>query len=658
MGLPRRRALESVAMSAPSLLNTSPSTVLRRVLLAAVLLLTVVGLGHRLGDRDALWEPESASADREVAQRVRSTARAVLAAVERRIISRPQPDAHAFGGTGEGESRFYERARAFAQRAGSALGSMGQRLGVVASRALGLAPRHALSAGAELAVRDAPTSRVGYGEQEAGAVQQEPTGIAVAKGPALGAYVKGGTTGLDAPEPKTLDAAVVDVNGPRPERLRSSFSAAQLRATPTEAEGLKVLAYQYHAPIYTSVSDKPRVEGIARRGTILPVRRQVYGPGCDKGRWFELTTGGYVCTGQGFFSGNDFEGSRFLEQRPVDREADMPFRYGEVVVQGAPRFTATKDDEGWFRDILKSRAKVSADGVEELRGEYLLAIDKLTSHRVAEQVGWFYQTVRGRYVRPGDVRMLSSTLHSGELLDEKTPLPLAFVLAEARAQPCFVEAGAGPHPACGRVDSVHAPEEQDAGAVPPDTGVANELTLERYSRFPVTLPDANSAFVVLGGGLTVERSKVRLALPHARPSGVGRDEKWIHISLGEQTLVAYEGDTPVFATLVSTGKKGYATPRGNFRVHEKYLAFTMSATDPIDGFYEVEEVPYAMFYWRGYAIHGAYWHDDFGQVKSHGCTNLAPIDSKWLYYWSAPEVPVGWHGKHDSFHGTHVSVTH
>lgn len=69
----------------------------------------------------------------------------------------------------------------------------------------------------------------------------------------------------------------------------------------------------------------------------------------------------------------------------------------------------------------------------------------------------------------------------------------------------------------------------------------------------------------------------------------------------------------------------------------------MNATDPIDGFYEVEEVPWTLYYHRGYALHGAYWHTDFGKVRSHGCTNIAPVDARWIYYWSDPEVPPAWH---------------
>src|SRR5690606_41101058 len=69
----------------------------------------------------------------------------------------------------------------------------------------------------------------------------------------------------------------------------------------------------------------------------------------------------------------------------------------------------------------------------------------------------------------------------------------------------------------------------------------------------------------------------------------------------------------------------------------------MRGKDPVDGVYDVEEVPWALFYFRGYAIHGAYWHNNFGRVRSHGCTNLAPLDARWLYEWSSHQVPEGWH---------------
>jgi lipoprotein-anchoring transpeptidase ErfK/SrfK len=55
-------------------------------------------------------------------------------------------------------------------------------------------------------------------------------------------------------------------------------------------------------------------------------------------------------------------------------------------------------------------------------------------------------------------------------------------------------------------------------------------------------------------------------------------------------------------------------------------------------------VPFVQYFHKGYALHAAYWHDDFGHAHSHGCVNLAPVDAAWLYRWTDPRMPTGWHG--------------
>ncbi len=155
-------------------------------------------------------------------------------------------------------------------------------------------------------------------------------------------------------------------------------------------------------------------------------------------------------------------------------------------------------------------------------------------------------------------------------------------------------------------------------------------------------------------GLAVEREHVRVARRAPEDERVESDT-FIHVDLDEQVLVAYENGDPVYATLVSSGKEGYDTPRGVFRIAKKFLSVTMSGEDPHDGPYEVEEVPWTMYYWESYALHGAYWHDDFGKVRSHGCTNLSPSDARWLFGWTSPELPAGWHGFNE--HGTYVQFT-
>jgi lipoprotein-anchoring transpeptidase ErfK/SrfK len=161
---------------------------------------------------------------------------------------------------------------------------------------------------------------------------------------------------------------------------------------------------------------------------------------------------------------------------------------------------------------------------------------------------------------------------------------------------------------------------------------------------------------VLGeDGFCIPRESVRIAWSIERPDDVPEDEKWVHVNLPEQTLVAYEGDRPIFATVITSGKEGYDTPTGTYRIGHKYVSIRMSGDDPVEGVYDVDEVPWTMYYHGGYALHGAYWHDGFGRVRSHGCTNIAPADARWLYRWTTPTVPRGWHGRREE--GTWVHNT-
>lgn len=125
--------------------------------------------------------------------------------------------------------------------------------------------------------------------------------------------------------------------------------------------------------------------------------------------------------------------------------------------------------------------------------------------------------------------------------------------------------------------------------------------------------------------------------------------KWIDVSILSQTLVLYEGATPVYATLVSTGKDGlgdpkttHSTPTGTYKIYQKHVTTTMDS-DMADHEFELRDVPWVMYFDRGYALHGAYWHDDFGRARSHGCVNLAPIDARYVFAWSTPAVPEHWH---------------
>jgi hypothetical protein len=138
--------------------------------------------------------------------------------------------------------------------------------------------------------------------------------------------------------------------------------------------------------------------------------------------------------------------------------------------------------------------------------------------------------------------------------------------------------------------------------------------------------------------------------PMQPPAFAKGDRRWIQVSLTSQTLVLWEGDKPVYATLVSTGRDGLgdpkttlSTPQGNFRINEKHVTHTMDST-VADSEFELRDVPWVMYFQGGYALHAAYWHDDFGRPRSHGCVNMAPIDARFVFEWSSPDVPAHWHG--------------
>lgn len=139
--------------------------------------------------------------------------------------------------------------------------------------------------------------------------------------------------------------------------------------------------------------------------------------------------------------------------------------------------------------------------------------------------------------------------------------------------------------------------------------------------------------------------------PGSPPADLAAGEKWIDVNLTRKTLVAFQGDKPVFAALVSPGRKStikakdHSTVKGTFRIREKHIAVTMDGDGAVAGDlpYSIEDVPYVAYFEGSYALHGAFWHSNFGREMSHGCVNLSPLDAKKVFFWAEPKLPRGWH---------------
>lgn len=363
------------------------------------------------------------------------------------------------------------------------------------------------------------------------------------------------------------------------------------------------LAWQFDAPIFRRAGIARHPLGLARRDTRLAVEAIVEAEGCAMG-WYSLVDGGFVCEGEGFAVAVD-PAPLPEELRIVPPAADeaLPYRYAKLRTPAPLYWRLPTEDElaTEANDPVRERAK----------GAWFVAMDR--QEAVGDEP--MSRTVRGFYVRERDLEHKPAATMQGETLSGEDALPLAFVIDEGAALVDF-ESG------------------------------APRGTAERFARFAVAKErdrDDGSRWVVASDGFAIAAQSVRVARALPRPVEVAEGEQWIHVDLATQVLVAYEGDRPVLATLVSSGKPGFEPPVGLFRVHKKYATVTMSGPDPDAGTYTVEEVPWTMYYWGSFALHGAYWHDEFGRVRSHGCTNLPPIDAHWLFHWSAPALAQGWH---------------
>ena len=162
--------------------------------------------------------------------------------------------------------------------------------------------------------------------------------------------------------------------------------------------------------------------------------------------------------------------------------------------------------------------------------------------------------------------------------------------------------------------------------------------LYRYSRVNIyaTVEVDGYNWYQIGPHQWVHQFKVAKLLPVSRPVDVDT-ERWISIDLYEQVVIAYEGVTPVFATLVSSGMSEWQTNEGVFHVYVRFPETRMAGAYNQPDFYYLEDVPWTMYYDDQIALHGAYWHDGFGYRKSHGCVNLTITDAHWLYQWSEAE---------------------
>lgn len=436
------------------------------------------------------------------------------------------------------------------------------------------------------------------------------------------------TEASPAPAPGDPDRVVLENPGLAGWRPEFPGEKPRWRTRPSPGFDRLALPTGFFIALYDRLEKPRHTIGRVRRGAALSVRKADTSITCfdngQRGAWYEVEGGGYLCSTSGFELVGQAEPLDPPQRNPrMDRP--MPFDYARVVSEGTPRIARPFTLADWERLASIGGPKDDPSGlmVERMIGDFFLSLDDEVD------VGGmpFMRTVHNEFADRTALKPREEPPMRGERLGKNNRLPIAFVWGEETTPV-----------RCAGGDAV--------------CGVA-----ERHARFhPKGTREVDGATYYVGpGDVLVPASAVRLAEPMGkRPGGVGPTDKWVHIDLARQTLIAYEGDTPVYATLVSSGKEGHDTPTGLYRVQRKYVTKTMRAYDEVEGLYHIEDIPFTMYYYGAYALHGAFWHDVFGQVRSHGCTNLPPADARWLFYWSEPDLPAGWHARENIQRGLAV----
>lgn len=377
--------------------------------------------------------------------------------------------------------------------------------------------------------------------------------------------------------------------------------------------------------------------GLLRGGTRVRVDgERTFGGGCKEG-WNKVYPHGWICRKAGMKVADEppDDGVVALPEPKIDSR--LPYAYWRVNEEMTPFFhrlpsfeeqdRADEAGKTWYaehkREPMPTHPAQRPDEVPAVVREYMNAGYYVT--KAGEEIKSqrrFLRTTRGAYARKYQLGVKEAPDFEGLLLPGGVEdLPIYFIRRELALQ-----------------------EREAEGS---DVLVKTDVIPPRLSTHPFKrlLHMGPKSYFEDEEGRLMRSYAVGKAYKLKRPPGVAEHEHWIHVDLSEQTLVAYDGDVPIFTTLVSTGKEPGMTPIGVHRVQIKHIATSMRDQPQEDEAYSIDDVPWTQYFHGSVAIHGAFWHAGFGLVRSHGCINLSPSDARWLFGFTDPPLPDKWHAR-------------
>ncbi|MGE5182777.1 MAG: L,D-transpeptidase [Acidobacteriota bacterium] len=414
-------------------------------------------------------------------------------------------------------------------------------------------------------------------------------------------------------------------NPPRSRGLAGSGSTAVVAPSPEQPappafpEGTRSLELRRTVAVRLDPGDDAKRIGTVAIDTRVGWTRTAPGRGCEK-PWIEIVPHGWICGDHVVPSTKPPYGQ---EVPHLDRGEIVPGTYGKVTAPAAVTYVLEKPDSKAGKKKKPAAEPKDPTMVADKPVVGSLNVRKYDEISVAGRTYWKISQKDNEYVLVSAVTRHVPSHFAGTRLADDTgwSVPFGFVWP--------------------RGGMVEAYTTNKAGG----GGVDRELA----ARTPVPIletakdKDGKPTAYRIGDAEWMFAADVRVFAPAAPPPYLQPRERWIDVDLDAQILVAYEGDLPVYATLVSSGAKDTPTETGVYRMWLKESEADMKGLNGEDP-YSVATVPWTQFFSpeKGLALHTAYWHDQFGRARSHGCINLAPRDARWLYFWSDPQVPPGW----------------
>lgn len=437
--------------------------------------------------------------------------------------------------------------------------------------------------------------------------------------------------------------------------------------------------------VYADPSPEAVVVGWLRIGAqvrLSPKKRRV--KGCPGG-FYPIHPTGFVCASDGLdvqtkpfkiehpsdygWKNNQVEKAHdrgVLVLPPAAKDAPLPYDYYFVKAPAIPSFhrlpsrneqRAALAKAAHFLELLEKNEKLAKHYLtgESNRGPHGTQVTARYLERgffVASNGSEvrafrrFVRTNKGRYIKKVHLEERYGDEFKGVELNDTRKLPIAWTVRTTR--PLTVERS--------KDGTTIFRSDEAAETIERQTLLVGWKGLRRFQDKIMHEIETNTGIHYLRSWFAA------VAYPIKRPREVKATDPWVHVDTRQQTAVLYQGDKPVYATLVSTGIDGYDTPPGVYEIRRKRVTDTMANLGPEagDDSYRIEDIPWTQYFERSFALHAAFWHTRFGTKRSHGCVNLSPTDAYHFFQETLPAVPDGWHGistEGTHFRGSYVVVT-